>query len=153
MSLSTNDEIQNFGVFVRDTITRKRTEIALWTNLNPLDWKAPRGRLVAVELPEGAYEVFSWETYGIGAGRQFSIPFKIVAGRASYIGNVYIEILTEENIFRVVVSDESKRDLALMLQRYTNIKAMDVIIEGIKWGQLAKSIQMTEDVKSNGLRR
>jgi hypothetical protein len=138
LSLSTNDEIQHFTVFARSNVSPGRIEIPLWNNRDPLDWKAPRGRLVAIEVPQGAYELYSWQTYGIGAGRPFSIPFKVVRGKISYVGNVYIEILTEENIFRVVVSDKSKRDLSLLLRKYPRIKAEDILIDGIRWGQVAK---------------
>jgi len=97
---------------------------------DPMDWENPRGRLVVAELPAGSYELHQWRS-GKGnisyTSKPFSIPFVITEGKATYIGNVFININELLGTYKVEVSDAGERDLPLLFQRYRNIRETELI--------------------------
>lgn len=83
-----------------------------------------RGDLRVLELPAGEYEIFNWNmrqgTYwSISPREQFSIPFKVVSGESSYLGELALEVYRDSTLgigrttaVRLVISDKRERDLA-----------------------------------------
>lgn len=97
---------------------------------DPMDWQSPRGRLVVAELPAGRYQFHEWRA-SVGSAsmrsRPFSIPFVVTEGRATYIGNVFLDIDTSTRAYKVSVKDMAGRDLPLLRERYRKVRAADVI--------------------------
>lgn len=94
------------------------------------------GRLFAVSLPAGEYEIHSVQEV-MPPSRTFELPplrFTVAAGRASYLGNVHTTFC--EGLVRstrgavlgghLVILDESQRDLSLLEARYPQLKGADV---------------------------
>jgi hypothetical protein len=106
-------------------------EISIETNKNPLDWQSPKGRLVVIELDSGSYQFYRW-AFLLGVQRvlpdkDFAIPFEILPGKATYIGNLHFGISLKTRDYELTVSDQSDRDLTLFHKRFGNIKSSDVI--------------------------
>jgi hypothetical protein len=128
LSFTAETEFQNLVLQYREINTGSTGEITLFTYQNPLDWNMPRGRLATIELPTGQYEIFNWATpMGDRSVKEFSIPFSIVAGKATYIGNVHFAFLKKTKLYQFRVTDMSSRDLPLLFQRYPNLGQNDVI--------------------------
>lgn len=99
---------------------------------DPLDWTHPNGRLVVAELPPGQYELYQWRAEGMNVtytSKLFSIPFTIEAGKATYIGNLFINMDETTAKYTLSVTDTSARDLPLLIRHYPNIKQTDVSTE------------------------
>lgn len=97
---------------------------------DPMDWDHPKGRLVVAELPAGKYELYQWRSEGINVtytSKIFSIPFTVVGGKATYIGNLFVNIDESTSIYKLEVADKSERDLPLLIRKYPNIKGSDII--------------------------
>ena len=97
---------------------------------DPMDWDHPKGRLVVAELPAGKYELYQWRSEGFNVtytSKIFSIPFTVVAGKATYIGNFFVNIDESTSRYRLEVTDKSDRDLPLLIRRYPNIKENGVV--------------------------
>jgi hypothetical protein len=95
----------------------------------PWDWLDPPGRLIVAELAPGKYEFTNWST---NFGKElvsddFSIPFEVSAGKATYIGNVFLDLHTATRVYDVRVLDQAQRDLALFRPRYPGVRDSDVL--------------------------
>lgn len=92
------------------------------------------GRVAALRLPAGDYELYDWKLvvpnqYGgneFGPKRAFGYRFKIEAGRATYLGNVDLR-MTEQDTYKVAVENKAGRDLAMLAKKMPSIRAEDVI--------------------------
>ncbi len=96
----------------------------------------PVGRLAVIELPEGEYEFYSWDGGYAGSGgtskkwsatEKFSRKFKVVPGKAVYLGNICIHVYSER--YLVEQKDLRDRDLPLLYQKYPLIKSDQVLID------------------------
>jgi hypothetical protein len=68
-------------------------------------------------------------------GKVEKIPFRVTAGRATYLGSLVPELMHGKNIFGRAAarawptgSDQSKRDVSLFLHKCSQIDIMDVDI-------------------------
>lgn len=92
------------------------------------------GRLAALRLPAGDYELYDWtlvvpNQYGgneFTPKRAFGYRFKIEAGRATYLGNVDLR-MTEQDTYNITVENKARRDIALLAKKLPSMKAEDII--------------------------
>ena len=98
---------------------------------------APCGRLAIIELPRGEYEFYSWSATMGGAGtieihptNRFSKRFKVLAGKAAYLGNIQIVIKSGflSGSYGVKITDMRQRDLPLFYQKHPNINTESVVV-------------------------
>ncbi|MBU2708747.1 hypothetical protein KCM76_22330 [Zooshikella marina] len=134
-SVSSNGHIGNYSIFLHGksyASERVTDELSLWTNDNPLDWSNPYyiGRLVALELPAGNYELWSFYQYAYNYTLRgdFSVPFEVKANKAVYFGDLNILFDRHNSKYTVRIIDNSKRDLPLFFKRYKNISKEDLEI-------------------------
>ena len=107
------------------------------------------GRLAVIELPKGEYEFYSWKgnidigitMWRIYSSNEFSFRFKVIPGRAVYIGNLdmYLDIEKKRSdiIIRnidIKIYDMSYRDLILLYDKYPQIILDQVITDILKIG-------------------
>ena len=97
-----------------------------------LDWdikhRGLRGNIFAIDLPAGDYEVFSWRvSSGYGNTHpvnDFSIPFRIIPGKTTYIGNFKFDRKggAGGTVLFVDVQqiDESSRDTEIFQKKQTH---------------------------------
>ena len=94
------------------------------------------GRLFAVSLPAGDYEIFGVQEVDPGSRIHVMPPlrFTVVQGRRSYLGNVHTAFCqglvrsTRGGILGgdLTIRDESQRDLALLTARYPQLTGADI---------------------------
>jgi hypothetical protein len=107
---------------------------------------APCGRLAIIELQQGEYEFYSWGAHsggpvGFSASAsptdRFSKRFKVLAGKAVYLGNIHLAVsfdspkfalLSVRYPYRIKVSDMRQRDLPLLYQKNPNITSESVVV-------------------------
>jgi hypothetical protein len=110
-----------------------------------LDWnpgtdgtgRAFRGRLAAIELPAGRYEVGRWvmtvaNRAAYMSNARIGTKFSVRAGEVVYLGNIHLDIQNSASAslpWRVDVNDQRKRDLALLGQKYPALKLDGVRME------------------------
>lgn len=107
---------------------------ALAEPLDVVESGRPIGRLAALRLPAGTYELYDWKLvvpnqYGgneFSPKRAFGYRFKIEAGRVTYLGNVDLR-MTEQDTYNIAVEDKARRDLALLAKKLPSVRAEDVI--------------------------
>jgi len=116
-----------------------------WRTVSPNDFASTggEGTVVTKELSAGDWEVtkFMFETHSNGIGRtrfrplnEFSIPFTIRPGRATYIGNFQPIGLTGKNLIgmevpggvRFVITDKSARDVPIAQAKQPNLGPVDI---------------------------
>ena len=115
--------------------------------------KAKEGRLLAVPLEPGEYELFNWMLYvSRGAGYGYlspkapppSFPFTIAPGRITYLGNLHIDTIEGKNMFGISIlvggdpeiSNSWLFDASLMKKKYPNFGDWPIqnsIPDGISW--------------------
>jgi hypothetical protein len=93
------------------------------------------GRLAVVELAPGDYEVrrgllrvSALETYT--SVRRYGFRFTIVPGKATYLGNVHVDMRRSPEgalLAATQLVDRRARDLALLHRKYTSIKPEQVV--------------------------
>jgi len=97
---------------------------------DPFDWEKPRGRLVVIELPAGKYEIYKWRSFQgnieYSSTALFSIPFRITEQKATYIGNINLNI-SPIGLYTINKHDTASRDIPLFLSKYSRIKEQDII--------------------------
>lgn len=120
----------------------------LLKNLKQFRWaeKASecRGRLVALELEAGRYEVYEWRGEGSGEftyymgfdeftlrPKKVSIRFRVKAGEALYLGNILFYLQTDGISFSgaEIIRDMSERDLELFHKRHPRVPPEKVSTE------------------------
>lgn len=92
------------------------------------------GRLAALRLPPGDYDLYDWKVvipnqYGgdeFSPQRAMAYRFKIEAGRATYVGNMNLR-MTEQDTYSISVEDKANRDLALLAKKLPTVRAEDII--------------------------
>ena len=116
---------------------------ALGTNLfgKPDDYpedKSKDGRLVAIPLDAGEYELFSWTLYinqagGYGYIKPKNSPpplsFSISPGKITYLGNLHLNTFTGKNLFGISIPagaepdirDNQSVDMPLLKVKYPNL--------------------------------
>ena len=91
----------------------------------------PCGHLAILELPQGEYEFHSWQAGGLMGKttptREFSIRFKVIPGKAVYLGNIHFSFPFGFRCTRRI-TDMRGRDLHLLYLKNPNITADDVIV-------------------------
>jgi hypothetical protein len=104
--------------------------------LGPVTEANPCGRLAVIELREGEYEFYSWHgqsggapgglTMSARASRDFAKRFKVLAGRAVYLGNIHFAV--GRGVFTMTVLDLRDRDLALLHGKHPNIGPDAIVV-------------------------
>lgn len=103
------------------------------TNKYPEDFDSEEGAgtVFALPLPPGKYEFYKYYMFQSGGTAQivwkpheeFSIPFEIQAGRATYIGEVRAVNLFEKNMFGIKLSDGARFEVKDAYERDAPILA------------------------------
>jgi hypothetical protein len=96
--------------------------------LNVFEAGKAAGRLVALRLPEGEYEIQAWRLlernpYGTteyGPKQPIHYRFSVRSGEAVYLGRMKL-LLGAKNTQDIVVEDRFKDDLAIIHQKYPSI--------------------------------
>ncbi|MBB3169841.1 hypothetical protein [Simiduia aestuariiviva] len=99
-----------------------------------IDYPGTRGRIVAVALEPGEYEITSWSVYnggfGLHANNNAQIPFQIVPKSMTYYGNFHFlrtagfgATITDID---VQYSDRSARDIPLIAGKYIYLKSEEL---------------------------
>jgi hypothetical protein len=109
---------------------------------NDFPERSPRtGRLLAVPLEPGEYELFTWTLYikALGGGYGYISPktppppqaFTVSAGKITYLAYLHIDTITGKNIFGLPIpvggnpeiADNFASDKALMLKKFPALSA------------------------------
>jgi hypothetical protein len=125
------------------SLTEKVFVVARTRLLLPVqsDFGGVFGKLVVLKLKAGDYRLTNW-SYNDGVNTRWSsrdrveqIPFRVTAGRATYLGSLEPELSMGGKIFGKdtasawpTSSDQSKRDVSLFLHKCSQIDIMDVDI-------------------------
>ena len=127
-SFTTKGILDNFFLQYQKDDLKEKGDITLWTNKNPLDWSSTfKGRLIVLDLSEGNYEIFRLiAPLDVASHENFSIPFEVIPGKVTYLGNVHVKVPNRVN-YNYTVKDESERDLALLFSRYTQLSRNDLV--------------------------
>jgi hypothetical protein len=75
-------------------------------------------------LPAGEYEFFGWTASGSGyrSTTPFSIRFRSVPGKVTYIGDLQTAVEPETKTYRFLPRDNRRRRIALFLKHYPNVR-------------------------------
>lgn len=111
------------------------------------------GRVLAVSLPPGDYELYSWTLYiqVVGGYGYISpktppppLPFSVKAGQVTYLGNLHAETLMGKNLFGIsvpgsgvaTIKDERQRDQPLIDEKFPMLEGWPVVnadLNGKAW--------------------
>lgn len=111
--------------------------------------KSRNGRLLAISLEAGDYELIGWKLYISQAGGYAyisaktpppPIAFTISSGSITYLGNLHIDTLTGKNFLGFTIpvganpniSDNQKEDMELLKVKYPNLSDWPVEINVVK---------------------
>ncbi|HED34403.1 MAG TPA: hypothetical protein ENJ08_09345 [Gammaproteobacteria bacterium] len=125
---------------IREINTRKAYSIAMQGFGSERDWEREEkdcstdrgnyyGRLVAIELPAGAYEIYQIE--GIAEHRKtysknkISVTFMIEPENINYIGNMHYHISKKKIIYDV--ENMSDRDMDYFYKKYPKFNEQDFV--------------------------
>jgi hypothetical protein len=112
-----------------------------------------KGRLLALPLEPGEYELFNWTLYVTRLGGYGYLspktlppphPFAIRAGEITYLGGLHIDLILGKNLFGISmvfggnpdIADQSTRDLLLLKEKYPNLSALPIrnaVPDGKHW--------------------
>lgn len=115
--------------------------------------KSKNGRLLAIPIKAGDYELTNWTLYISQAGGYGYIspkklpaplPFTIQAGQITYLGNLHLNTITGKNFFGIVVpfgaypviTNDEQVDLNLLKNKYPNLSnwpTHSALLDGSKW--------------------
>ena len=88
------------------------------------------GKLVAIELPAGEYEIYQLEGLSkyekIYAERELSIKFTVVPAKVNYLGNLHYHIKKKNFIYGV--KNMMQRDIPLLISKYGQFDSQDIIV-------------------------
>jgi hypothetical protein len=109
-----------------------------WLAGSPTVEQQGMGRLVALELSPGPYEVRGWVLTDEGrrvlytSTRPIGVQFEISPGKATYIGNVHTDVQRVTSagppLSRTVLLDKRERDLPIAFRRYGTLKVDGIVI-------------------------
>jgi hypothetical protein len=107
------------------------------------------GRLFAVELPAGTYEIYQLESEGELLIHMPPVRFEVRAGEISYLGNLNVRnclYRPDQRVYRGYVNagipsvrDESQRDLPLLMRKFpalTGASIIPAVIDDAVWQDL-----------------
>jgi hypothetical protein len=107
------------------------------------------GRLFAVELPEGTYEIYQLESEGKLLILMQPVRFEVRAGQISYLGNLNVRnclYRPDQRVYRSYVNagipsvrDESPRDLPLLILKFPALTGASIgmaVIDDAVWQDL-----------------
>lgn len=110
------------------------------------------GRLFAVELPAGTYEIYQLDARGRALIDMPPVRFEVTAGAVRYLGNLHVAYCLYApdlpsyrgyiNAGLPSVRDQSQRDLRLLLQKFPSLKDKPIgtaVIDDSAW----KNLQQT----------
>lgn len=115
--------------------------------------KSKNGRLIAIPMNAGDYELTNWNLFVSQAGGFGNIspqepptplPFTIEAGHVTYLGNLHITTITGKNVFGIevpfgaypVITNNEQIDLSLLRSKYPNLNSWPIhsaLIDGSQW--------------------
>lgn len=107
------------------------------------DHPSRRGQLVALPLEPGDYELFGWTLYlrVFGGNGYISpktplpvVPFKVAAGRVTYLGSLHVDTLLGRNLIGLEIAaggdaqvvDNFDADTRLLKTKYPNLAALPI---------------------------
>lgn len=105
------------------------------------DYEGVFGKLIVLELKAGDYALVNWgyqdgmnKAWG-PIGNVAKVPFRVTAGRATYLGSLEPQLMHGEDIFGraaarawPTAADRSRRDVSLLLRKCPQVDIMDVDI-------------------------
>jgi len=134
---------------------------ALWIKGQPVlpGWTVPDpgleqqlGRLFAVELAAGTYEIFQLDSNRRLLIHMQPLRFEVQAGEILYLGNLHVRYCLykpDRRVFRSYVNagipsvrDEAQRDLPLLLRKFpalTGSNILPAVIDDKVWQELEKT--------------
>jgi hypothetical protein len=124
----------HFNRIDKNTFTNEKILIAHQQFLKdvPSDFGGTFARLYALKLKAGEYEFRTWSFTLAQPGERSAVhspsktpmvlPFKVVAGRATYLGS-FSSTMASERDLAVTVEDQSKRDMPVFAQKCPNVDA------------------------------
>lgn len=109
----------------------------------PSDFANLFGRLYVLKLKAGDYEFKTWSytlaqpsertTVHMPAKTPATLPFKVVAGRATYLGSFSATMVSNSDL-AVTIEDQSKRDTPVFAQKCPSVDAGVVDTRPVKTG-------------------
>jgi hypothetical protein len=130
---------------IREIISKKSYSIGMQDFGRQRDWiksnaECPSkidnyfGKLVAIELPIGNYEIYQFEgisTYSkIFAKNNMSVKFTVEPNKVNYLGNMHYHM--KKKIFFYNVNNLNQRDISLFRKKYKKFNMQDIIINLLK---------------------
>lgn len=93
--------------------------------LDILDSSQAVGRLIALRLPVGEYEIYDWKIMELSAtgeieyspGQSFSYRFRVNPGEKTYLGRLQLS-LNDRNVQKLTVGDHRVSDLGIFKHKY-----------------------------------
>ena len=153
VSLTMGGLPSSFNMFVnyRGVDVDHKSAVAVADLFSSADWlcpflgtptdENPCGRLAVIELTPGEYEFYSWRgdtgggpgsvTFSVKSVRDFSKRFKVLPGKAVYLGNIHFSIersLIGRSSYRMLITDRRDRDLTLLYSKHPSIAPDRVVI-------------------------
>ncbi len=109
-----------------------------WRVGDPAVTNGGEGRIAVVELAPGEYELRRWvinvdNRAAYSSRRALGYRFNIVAGKASYVGNLHVDIqrsAAESLPFATTLEDKRERDLPIVQGRYSGVRAEHMVFAG-----------------------
>lgn len=106
-----------------------------WPAGDPAVANGGLGRLAAIELSPGEYELRRWvinvgNSEAYTSRRPLGYRFRIEAGKATYLGGVHLDIqrsAARSLPAQVRLEDRRERDLALLRQRYPGVRDAQLV--------------------------
>ena len=111
-----------------------------------LDWQAGdpavtnggAGRVAVVELAPGEYELRRWvinigNSAAYSSRRPLAYRFNIVAGKATYVGNLHVDVqrsAAESLPLATTLEDRRERDLPIVRRKYSGVRAEHMLFAG-----------------------
>lgn len=88
------------------------------------------GKLVAVDLPAGTYEIYQLDGMSryrkVLAKSDISVKFTVKANKINYLGNIHFHVNKKNFIYGT--QDLSQRDIPLFQSKYKQFNTQDIII-------------------------
>jgi len=96
------------------------------------------GKLVAIELPVGTYELYQLEGMSrykkVFAEKDMSVKFIVKANKINYLGNMHFHVNKKSFIYGV--QNFSQRDIRLFQSKYKQFNAQDIIINLLRMKEI-----------------